>query len=276
MSDNHLIAPLLDTAINSALAAGKFILSHLNRMVAVKFKGRANLVTEVDRGAEQLIVSAIQDRFPDHQILAEETPAKTSASDYRWIIDPLDGTTNFFHGFPVFAVSIGIEYQGQPLIGVVYDPTRDELFSAVAGQGARLNNQPVQVSKTSTLARSLLATGFPYEIGRHFDLNMAIFNTFYRQCQGVRRAGAAAIDLCYTACGRFDAYWEFDLHPWDAAAGALIVTEAGGRLSDFHGRPFSIYRRQILASNGFIHQECLTTLAEFFKREFPQEESKIP
>jgi myo-inositol-1(or 4)-monophosphatase len=261
MLNNNLLKDLFNTALVAAQSAGSFIKNNADKALTIDFKGRANVVTDIDRGAEKIIISMILESFPDHQILAEETPAVNTPSPFRWIIDPLDGTTNFVHRFPVFAVSIAVEYMNDIVIGVVYDPMRDELFSAIKNNGAFLNKNPIRVSTVEKLSESLLATGFPYELQSNFNLNMDIFREMYRNSQGVRRLGSAALDLCYTACGRLDGFWEFDLSPWDVAAGILIVSEAGGKLSDFSGNNFSIYGKQVLATNGIIESEMLKILS---------------
>jgi len=261
MLNNKLLKDLFNTALVAAQSAGSFIRNNAEKALTIDFKGRANVVTDIDRGAEEIIISMILESFPDHQILAEETPAINTSYPFRWIIDPLDGTTNFIHRFPVFAVSIAVEYMNDIVIGVVYDPMRDELFSAIKNNGAFLNKNPIKVSTVNKLSESLLATGFPYELQSNFNLNMDIFREMYRNSQGVRRLGSAALDLCYTACGRLDGFWEFDLNPWDVAAGALIVSEAGGKLSDFSGKDFSIYDRQVLATNGIIESKMLEILS---------------
>lgn len=251
---------LLDTALVAAQAAGQLLIEKLNTTLSIDFKGRANMVTEADRASENLIVEMIQREFPDHQILTEERPQIESDSDFKWIIDPLDGTTNFVHGFPMFAVSIGLEIAGQMVLGVVFHPTTNELFSAIHGKGAFLNKQPISVSSVETLSHSLLATGFPYELDAPFYRNMEFFKRFYVKCQGVRRPGSAALDLCYLACGRYDGFWEFCLHPWDVAAASVVISEAGGYLSDFQGDTFSVYKRETLATNGKITDEMLSIL----------------
>ncbi|MBL7067613.1 MAG: inositol monophosphatase [Candidatus Marinimicrobia bacterium] len=260
MLSDILLTNIFQTAIVAAQSAGQFIMENVDKAIEINYKGRANVVTEVDRGAEEIIISMIKDRFPDHQILAEETPAINTSSPFKWIIDPLDGTTNFIHGFPVFSVSIAVEYNSNVIIGIVYDPVRKELFSAIKSRGAFLNRKLIKVSNIKTLSESLLATGFPYELQSSFNLNMDIFREMYQKSQGVRRVGSAALDLCYTACGRFDGFWEFDLNPWDVAAGSLIVEEAGGKLSNFSGKDFSIYGKQVLATNGLIESEMLEIL----------------
>jgi len=251
---------LFNTALIAAQAAGKYIHAKLNTTLKIDYKGRANMVTQVDCKSEKIITDLIKENFPGHQILAEETSPVNTESPFKWIIDPLDGTTNFIHGFPCFAVSIALEYNGEIIIGIVLDPERNELFSAIKDQGAYMNKQPIHVSRIKNLSASLLSTGFPYELNEHFYKNIELFRAFFEKSQDIRRAGSAAIDLCYVACGRFDGFWEFDLNPWDVAAGALIVSEAGGKLSDFSGGDFSIYEKQVLATNGIIEKEMLDIL----------------
>ena len=244
--------------------AGERILEMSGESRSIVFKGQRDMVTQVDSAAETLIVEALQSRFPHHAILAEEGGAETGQnSDFRWIIDPLDGTTNFVHGFPIFCVSIGLEYQGEIIAGAIYDPTRDELFSAGKGLGASLNAQEIKVSETTLLGKSLMATGFPYTNNEHFDLNMQAWVGIYGLTQGLRRAGAAAIDLAWVACGRMDAYWEFCIKPWDMAAGMLLVKEAGGKVSDPYGNKVAFSEGHILASNGQLHHEMITQLTTF-------------
>jgi myo-inositol-1(or 4)-monophosphatase len=247
-----------------SVEAGKLIMRLSQDARSIEFKGQRDMVTSVDSSAEALIVQAIQERYPRHQILAEEGGGKgKSKSDFRWIIDPLDGTTNFVHGFPVFCVSIALEYQGRIVAGAIYDPNRSELFSAGLNLGATLNGLALQVSQTAAIGSSLIATGFPYTNNAHFDLNMKAWVGLYGQTQGLRRAGAAAIDLAWVACGRLDAYWEFCIKPWDMAAGLLLVREAGGKISDPYGGPLDFSEGHILASNGHLHHELVTQLTHF-------------
>jgi len=248
---------MLDFAIGIARESGRLLRDRLGTELEVTHKGIINLVTDVDLASEQLIREAIATHYPRHQILAEEGGLAESSSDYRWIVDPLDGTTNYAHGFPIFAVSIGLEYRGEIILGVVYDPARDEMFAAERGAGAALNNRPVRVSTTDDLSKSLLSTGFPYDIRTSRLTNLDHWSNFALAAQALRRTGAAAIDLCYVACGRFDGFWELTLSPWDTAAGALIVAEAGGRLTDLTGSPFSVYKPDVIASNGRIHDQML-------------------
>jgi myo-inositol-1(or 4)-monophosphatase len=249
-----------EIAQEAALKAGKLLNDRLGKKMGISYKGEIDLVTEMDCASEKLIIDIIRRAFPDAEILAEEEGALGEHSESRWIIDPLDGTTNYAHGYPVFCVSIGYEREGELLYGVVYDPTRDELFAAEKGQGATLNGNPIQVSDTAELDKSLLCTGFPYDI-RHASLtNIDFFSEMVLHAQAVRRDGAAALDLCYAAMGRFDGFWEFKLKPWDMAAGVLIVREAGGEVSLINTGEFNIYQQEVLASNGRIHQAMRNVL----------------
>jgi myo-inositol-1(or 4)-monophosphatase len=260
MITEQLENQLIGTAAKAAKQAGSILLQKVNTALQIDLKGRVNLVTEADRQSEETILKIISDKFPEHQILTEERPFIEGQSDFKWIIDPLDGTTNFVHGFPFFSVSIGLEYKNDLLLGIVLAPLLNETFTAFRRRGAYLNGRPIQVSNVDKLSSSLLGTGFPYEENENFKRNFDIFRKIYPLTQGVRRAGSAAIDLCYTACGRFDGFWELDLNPWDVAAGALIVQEAGGKLLNLDGSPFSIYDRQILATNGLIETELMANL----------------
>lgn len=252
----------LTTAIEAAQAAGAILEEHAKNGFLVEQKGTVNLITDADRHAEQAIVDIIGKSFPLHQILTEERGLLTQrASPYRWVIDPLDGTTNFVHGYPAYCVSIGLELEARCIQGVVWDPTRKELFVAEAGGGAFLNETKLRVSRTPSLNAALVVTGFPYDIRESPQNNLDHFSRFALRAQGVRRTGTAALDLCYVAAGRFDGFWELKLHPWDMAAGSVIVVEAGGRLTDFGGHAFSIYGKELVASNGLVHEELLTVLA---------------
>lgn len=221
-----------------------------------------DLVTHVDKAADSLITDVLRIRFPTHQIIAEESAVSGQESAYRWYIDPLDGTTNFAHGFPHFAVSIALTYEERVIVGVVHDPLRGETFCATRGGGATLNGAPIHVSQASSLEQSLVLTGFPYDRRKRSEYYLRFYQAFMVRTQGVRRCGAAALDLCYVACSRADAFWEWRLHPWDTAAGSLIVEEAGGRMSDFTGQAFDIKGEQTLASNSLVHAEMLDVLQE--------------
>lgn len=252
---------MIEFAISVAKEAGALLRDRLNTNFQISHKGEINLVTEVDIASETLIRERIATRFPRHQVLAEEGGLAETSSEYRWIVDPLDGTTNYAHGYPIFCVSIGLEYRGEAIIGVVYDPMRDEMFTAERGSGAWLNNRKIHVSGTKELLKSLLSTGFPYDIKTSTVTNLGHWTNFAMNAQALRRDGAAALDLCYVACGRFDGFWELNLSPWDMAAGGLMVREAGGQVSDFRGGEFSPYRPEIIASNGLIHQRMIEVIA---------------
>jgi len=249
-------------AIETAKKAGRLLKERLGDSGPITFKGAVDIVTEMDRRSEDLIMNEIKKFFPEHGILTEESAEIKALSPYRWIIDPLDGTTNYAHGFPVFCVSIAVENAGTVVLGVVYNPMLDELFTAEKDEGALLNGKKISVSPVKSLDRSLLATGFPYDIRKSTETNLDHFSNFAVRGQAIRRAGAAALDMSYVACGRFDGFWEMKLKPWDVAAAGLIVKEAGGVLSDFKGNAFSIHGNETLATNGLIHEEMLRVLAK--------------
>ena len=233
-----------------------------------ELKGEHDLVTETDRASEQLIVERLRAQFPAHVIVAEEGGRREGASEYCWYVDPLDGTTNFAHGFPVFNVTMALERAGELICAVTIDPTRDEVFTAEAGAGAWLNGQRIHVSKAARLEDSLSATGFPSR-KRHQDVNVHFYYQLAMLSHGVRRAGAAAVDLAYVACGRLDLFWEFSLNPWDMAAGVLLVREAGGRVSNMRGGAFDLRGKNVLADNGLVHQETLDLFAQIFRGNYP-------
>jgi myo-inositol-1(or 4)-monophosphatase len=245
-----------------AREAGALLMSFFGK-VAIEYKGDVDLVTEADRRSEQLIVGHIRKQWPDHDLIGEEGSRRETGSDFRWYLDPLDGTTNFAHGFPVFCVSMALEHKGERIAGVVYDPSRNEMFAAEKGGGSRLNGAPIHVSKTTRLAESLVATGFPSH-KRHKNPNIHFYHQITLRSHGVRRAGSAALDLCYVACGRFDAFWEFNLNSWDTAAGVLLVQEAGGKVTNFSDAPFSIDSREVLATNHILHEEMLKEFHDIF------------
>ena len=247
-------------ALAAAHRGGNFIRSRLDRTRQIEHKGEIDLVTEADLGAEKRIIDTIRARFPDHTILSEEQGLTVGRSGYHWIIDPLDGTTNFAHGLTTCCVSIAVEKDNQPLIGIVWSLFTEELFSAVRGDGAFLNGRRLSVSDIDQVQGSLLVTGFPYNVKEIMAPVMNRFARCLKASQGVRRLGSAALDLCYVAAGRFDAFWEEQLHPWDTAAGHLIVTEAGGQVTDFNNLPFEPGMKSILASNGRIHNRMLDLL----------------
>jgi len=251
----------LDVAVEAGRKAGSILLDHARSGFHIEYKNPINLVTDADHAAERCVIDHIHTRFPTHGFLAEEQGRiEQSPSPYLWIIDPLDGTTNFAHGYPAYCVSIGLEYQGRCVLGVVFDPSRNDLFTAMEGFGAQLNGHPIHVSNASTLDNSLLVTGFAYDIRESPRNNLDHFAKFALKAQGIRRTGSAALDLCYVAAGRFDGFWEVKLNPWDMAAGSILVKEAGGRLTDFLGRDLSLYGQELVASNGHIHQAMLTVL----------------
>jgi myo-inositol-1(or 4)-monophosphatase len=250
---------LRDAAARFARASGAVLRDGWGRTHHPELKRRVDLVTDYDRRSEALLLEAIAREFPGDAVLAEESGVRAVAgARVRWIVDPLDGTTNFAHNYPFFCVSVGVEVDGTLAAGAVYDPVRDELFAAAAGAGATLNGAPIHVSSIAHVQEALLITGFPYE---HPELSLPLFGAFLVRAQGVRRDGSAALNLCYLACGRFDGFWEDDLSPWDMAAGTLIAREAGGVVTAYDGGPFELDGRQILGSNGHIHEEMREILA---------------
>lgn len=253
---------MLNFAIETARDAGHLLLEKFGRITTVTMKGDINLVTEADLASEAMIIERIKSHYPKHAILAEEAGNAVvgdSETEWKWIIDPLDGTTNYAHGYPCFAVTIALERKGEIVVGVTYDPTRNEMFAAEKGHGATLNGKPIRVSATESLSASLIVTGFPYDFKRKEDFARHL-TAFLMQSRGVRRDGSAAIDMAYVACGRFDGFWEEGLNAWDMAAGRLLIEEAGGWVTDYNGDPFSIYRPPVCASNGKIHNEMLAVL----------------
>ena len=255
---------MLDFAIQTAQEAGRLLSERFRRTsLAVTHKGEIDLVTEADVAAESLIVERIRSHHPRHSILAEEGGEVTRderPSEFKWIIDPLDGTTNYAHGYPCFCVSIALERDGEIVLGVVHDPTRDETFAAERGAGATLNGRTIRVSEIDDLNRAMLCTGFPYDV-RGRNQFARHFSNFIMHAQAVRRDGAAALDLAYVACGRFDGFWDEGLRPWDVAAGTLIFEEAGGRVTHYDGTPFDVYTPPILASNGLVHEAMMRVVA---------------
>jgi myo-inositol-1(or 4)-monophosphatase len=252
---------LLETAIRAARAAGGVLIDSARCGFRIEHKAAINLVTDAERRAEDQIVQMILAAYPSHRILAEERgQAGRADSRYQWVIDPLDGTTNFAHGFPFYSVSIGLEQDGESLLGVVLDPVRDELFTAVRGQGAYMNGEPIQVSNINRLDQSLLVTGFAYNIRETPNNNLDHFAHLSLRAQAVRRTGSAALDLCYVAAGRFDGYWEVVLSPWDMAGGVVILREAGGLVSGLTTESFSLYGQELVATNGLIHDQLLEAL----------------
>jgi len=260
-SDQVPYNALLKTAVAASKEAGALLLDYVRSGFRIERKNPINLVTDADHAAEQCIIDRIRAHFPTHRFLAEERGrVEPSLSPYLWIIDPLDGTTNFAHGYPAYCVSIGLEYTGRCILGAVFDPSRNELFTAIESRGAQLNGQPIHVSDTMDLDSSLLVTGFSYDIRESPRNNLDHFAKFALKSQGMRRTGSAALDLCYVATGRFDGFWEVQLNPWDMTAGSVIVREAGGRLTNFCGDDLSIYGQELVASNGHIHQAMLQIL----------------
>ncbi len=259
--------PFLPIAVEAARSAGKLLREALGGTRRISYKGHpTNLVTEMDRRAETLIMDRLRQAFPDHAILGEEGGARAGQSEYRWLIDPLDGTTNYAHGLPVFSVSIALERAGQVELGVAYDPNLDELFVAQRGAGATLNGEPIHVSETTALGESLLATGFPYDIRTTAESNLPEYAALSLRSRAVRRLGSAVLDLCYVAAGRFDGFWELSLGPWDMAAGGLAVLEAGGRVTNVRGGPWRLDGPGALATNGLVHGAILEVL-EAVRRE---------
>lgn len=253
------IEKIKQIGIRSAFRGGEILKSHFGNLKSVHKKGVIDLVTEADIQSERAIVDTIRSAFPDHGILAEETGSIEGSPEARWVIDPLDGTTNFTHGLSVFAISIAFCHYNKPVFGTVFNPSTGELFTAIEGQGASLNDRPIAVSGTKSVRDSLLVTGFPYNLER-ISGPLERFGKCLPAAQGIRRLGSAALDLCFMACGRFDGFWEEYLNPWDTAAGLIIALEAGGMITDFQGQPFSIENKQILATNGRIHTEMIKLL----------------
>jgi myo-inositol-1(or 4)-monophosphatase len=255
-----------------ARQAGALLRSFYAKGVATEYKGDVDLVTEADRASEQLMVEKLKAAFPEHGVYGEEGTRAGLESEYRWYVDPLDGTTNFAHGFPAFCVILGLEKRvpglaadadGDMVAGVVYDPLRDEMFSVERGRGAWLNHRKISVSKTAKVQESLTATGFPSQ-KRHSSPNVHLYQQMTLRSHGVRRAGSAGLDLAYVACGRLDGFWEFNLNPWDTSAGVLLVEEAGGTVSHFDGGTFTLDSREVLATNGLIHEEMVHLFTEMF------------
>jgi myo-inositol-1(or 4)-monophosphatase len=251
---------LRDAAVAIARGAGEILMEGHGRIHAPERKGRIDLVTEFDRRSEVHVLREIAARFPDHAVLAEESGAHPG-SRVRWLVDPLDGTTNYAHNYPFFCVSIAAEADGARLAGAVYDPVRDEMFAAARGDGATLNGVPVRVSGVERVEDALIVTGFPYDVREHPERSLPAFGAFLARAQGIRRDGSAALNLAYVACGRFDGFWEGHLAPWDLAAGTLLVAEAGGTVTRYDGAPFTLEGKEMLASNGRIHDEMREILA---------------
>ena len=253
---------MLNVAIEAAREAGKYLKYNVGKVRTVETKKgeERNLVSEIDRGSEERIIGMIKSRYPSHAILAEESGAEETEAEYKWIIDPLDGTTNYLHHVPIYCVTIAIEHRGEIIGGVVYDPNLDELFTTERGSGAYLNGKRLKVSDTHQLIDGLLVTGFPYDVASNPDQTVERFVRMLLAAGGMRRLGSAALDLSYVAAGRFDGFWEVSLNPWDMAAGVLLIQEAGGRVTDFSGVGPNIYRKQVLATNGRLHDSVLEIL----------------
>jgi len=253
----------LETSIEIAREAGALLSSYFERHIGFELKSEYDLVTDADRASEKLVIERLRAHFPTHSIVAEESGGHAGSSDYRWYVDPLDGTTNFAHGFPMFNVTLALEHAGELIAGVIFDPVHNEMFAAERGSGAQLNNRRIHVSAVSRLNEALLATGFPSR-KRHLHVNVHFYYELAMLSHGVRRAGSAALDLAYVASGRLDGFWEFGLHPWDMAAGILLVREAGGQCSDMQGGNVDLRGPHLLADNGLIHDETLSVFAEIF------------
>lgn len=265
----------LDTAVEIAREASALLSKFAKRHVGFELKGEHDLVTVADRASEKLIVDRLRAQFPAHSIVAEEGGGHQGSSDFRWYVDPLDGTTNFAHGFPVYNVTLALEQAGELVAGVIADPTRDEIFTAERGSGAFLNGQRIQVSKVNRVEDALVATGFPSR-RRHQNVNVHFFYQLSMLSHGVRRPGAAALDLASVACGRLDMFWEFNLNPWDVAAGILLIREAGGRCTDMLGAPVDLRGAHILADNGLIHEETVALFAEIFAGRYRHPLPELP
>ena len=246
--------------IEAAYAGAQVLRDRFGNISQINKKGPFDLLTEADTGSEKQILGIIRNAFPDHAILAEESGSNKGSAEFQWLIDPLDGTTNYAHQLPLFSIAIALAVRDEIVLGLVLNPMDGELFSAIAGQGAELNGQPIMVSTTPSVSESLLVTGFPYDVKKIEPL-VNRFSVFQQASQGVRRLGSAALDICYVACGRFDGFWEQDLKPWDKAAAAIIAAEAGAEITNFSNQPFAIKQEEILVTNGKIHQEMLSLLA---------------
>jgi myo-inositol-1(or 4)-monophosphatase len=269
------LASYLETAVEIAREASALLRDFAGRHVGFELKGEYDLVTAADRASENLIVERLRAHFPTHQIVAEEGGEHAGSSDFRWYVDPLDGTTNFAHDFPVYNVTLALEQAGQVIAGVIADPTRDEIFTAERGAGAFLNDRRIQVSTVNRIEDALAATGFPSR-RRHQNVNIHFFYQLAMLSHGVRRPGAAALDLAYVACGRLDLFWEFHLHPWDMAAGALLIREAGGLCTDMFGAPLDLLGPHVLGDNGLVHEETVALFAEIFAGRYRHALPELP
>jgi len=255
---------MIHVAIEAAKEAGRFLKYNTGKVKNIEMKKgeERNLVSDLDKASEAKIIEHIRRHYPNHAILAEESGATDTVAEYKWVIDPLDGTTNYLHGVPIYCVTIALEHKGELVAGVIYDPSLDELFTVERGSGAYLNGKKISVSSSSTLIASLLVTGFPYDISVNPDHAIDHFVHFLTKGGGIRRLGSAALDLAYIASGRFDGFWEVNLNPWDMAAGVLLVEEAGGKVTNFLGNPTNIYTKQVLATNGKIHDQMVSVLSQ--------------
>jgi myo-inositol-1(or 4)-monophosphatase len=257
----------LETSIEIAREAGALLSKFFERHVPFELKGEHDLVTEADRASEQLVIERLRSHFPSHSIVAEEGGGHTGSAEYCWYVDPLDGTTNFAHGFPMYNVTLALERSGELIAGVIFDPERNEMFTSERGSGAYLNNRRIRVSKVSRLQDTLVATGFPSR-KRHENVNVHFYYQLAMATHGVRRAGSAALDLAYVASGRLDCFWEFGLNPWDMAAGILLITEAGGKCSDMMGAAVSLRGPHLLTDNGLVHEEIVQLFGEIFRGQY--------
>jgi myo-inositol-1(or 4)-monophosphatase len=250
----------LKAAEDACGMAGDLLRENIDSSREISYKGAVDLVTDFDKRSQEVILAHLSARFPDHDFLAEEDLSERRGSEYRWIIDPIDGTTNYAHNLPIFCVSIALEWKREIVCGVIYDPMRKEMFAAIEGKGSVLNGRKIRTSTTNELDKCLLATGFPYDVRDSEVNNIDHFANFATRAQAIRRCGSAALDLCYVACGRFDGFWELKLNPWDVAAGILIVEESGGRVTGFKGEQTSHFGKDLLASNGLIHEQMIQVL----------------
>lgn len=251
----------IEVAKDTARKAGVVLLENLGKVKEIEFKAKNSLVTEVDKLSEEIIINNIKQSFPSHDIFAEESGRDSENSDYLWLIDPIDGTTNYAHAYPFFSISIALEIKGEVKVGLVYDPVKDEMFTAEEGKGAFLNGKAITVSKSDAIEHSHVCTGFMHDSEWMVEANIKHFGNFIRRARAVRRDGSAALDLCYVACGRFDGFWELGLNPWDTAAAVLILKEAGGLVTKFTGDEYNIYMKDILASNSIVHDQMIEILA---------------
>jgi len=251
----------IEVAKDTARKAGVVLLENLGKVKEIEFKAKNSLVTEVDKLSEEIIINNLKQSFPSHDIFAEESGRDSENSDYLWLIDPIDGTTNYAHAYPFFSISIALEIKGEVKVGLVYDPVKDEMFTAEEGKGAFLNGKAITVSKSDAIEHSHVCTGFMHDSEWMVEANIKHFGNFIRRARAVRRDGSAALDLCYVACGRFDGFWELGLNPWDTAAAVLILKEAGGLVTKFTGDEYNIYMKDILASNSIVHDQMIEILA---------------